>query len=803
MKRKSMTRAIVAILCLILAVSPLTGCKDESKNDDPETRVDFNAPTDRSGSVSVAPRNQGTYDGPPGTWAIYWYLCGTDLETKRGFASNDLEEMFQVTLPENVTVVVQTGGTAKWQNDLVSPDEIQRYIYKGNQLTLVDSQPLASMGDPDTLADFLEYCNEYYPAEKQALILWDHGGGSLRGIEHDEIFGNSMSLPGFKAAIEAVPAVSGMYEFVGMDACLMATIDVVDILEGDARFFIASEEVEPGIGWEYTGLFSALAADTTLDGGELGRAICDSYYEGCAAPGYEREITLSVIDMSRAGALLDAYDAVGNEALTLAADRQQSYLSEFGRAAYDSESYGNGRFGMVDLGHLVTNAGHLLPESGAALLNALDACVYYSVNGKYRSNASGLSCYYLFSEDSNSFKDYSQLDTSLPFKYFYEYAVRGEMSGNAVEYLNWLASQTGAPAPEPDTLQPTDGMGFSQHPVYVGADDRWHLDLGPEMASNLAAVFVNVMVYQPVEGYARVLGTSHNLISDWENGVFIEDFQDVWGHVGDPNDSDNLIDLYMEPIAFGHDGHIVYASPIMLNGEPYTLHIAYNDGEYEILGAVRDGESDTRMAGKETRILEIGDVIDAISYTYDPYTETAEDWESYYFEVFSVTVDENFDFFTLGVGIGYIWMTFEMIDYAGNIYYSDVCTIRVRNLVTERLPDGLPSGDVERPEGSIEVTSLYWDYVINPATGEYNYGYRALVDRETYSNLAAQAGTSPDGDSMTGGGYRQIQLISFTLDIEEYVLSDKVYLSGYVYTGQDQFRTHDIMFVVEDIVLVW
>ena len=52
-----------------------------------------------------------------GSWAIYWYLCGSDLESGGGFASADLAEMMEVSLPENVKVVVQTGGSSQWQNE--------------------------------------------------------------------------------------------------------------------------------------------------------------------------------------------------------------------------------------------------------------------------------------------------------------------------------------------------------------------------------------------------------------------------------------------------------------------------------------------------------------------------------------------------------------------------------------------------------------------------------------------------------------------------------------------------------------
>lgn len=63
------------------------------------------------------------------SWAVYWYLCGSDLESEGGFATGDLSELLEVELPENVTVVIQTGGAAQWQNDVVEADKLQRFVY--------------------------------------------------------------------------------------------------------------------------------------------------------------------------------------------------------------------------------------------------------------------------------------------------------------------------------------------------------------------------------------------------------------------------------------------------------------------------------------------------------------------------------------------------------------------------------------------------------------------------------------------------------------------------------------------------
>ena len=51
------------------------------------------------------------------SWAVYWYLCGSDLESNGGFATMDLSEMMEVELPENVNVVIETGGASVWQNE--------------------------------------------------------------------------------------------------------------------------------------------------------------------------------------------------------------------------------------------------------------------------------------------------------------------------------------------------------------------------------------------------------------------------------------------------------------------------------------------------------------------------------------------------------------------------------------------------------------------------------------------------------------------------------------------------------------
>ena len=98
-----------------------------------------------------------------GSWAIYWYLCGSDLGTNGGFATTDLNEMLEVTLPENVSIVIQTGGSNAWQNGWVDASKSQRWLYNSEGLSLLEENDAVNMGDARSLQDFLAFANEKLP----------------------------------------------------------------------------------------------------------------------------------------------------------------------------------------------------------------------------------------------------------------------------------------------------------------------------------------------------------------------------------------------------------------------------------------------------------------------------------------------------------------------------------------------------------------------------------------------------------------------------------------------------------------
>ncbi|MBQ1433650.1 MAG: peptidase C11, partial [Ruminococcus sp.] len=110
------------------------------------------------------------------------YMCGTDLESKYGMASSDLSEMAAAKNGDDVNIIVYTGGCKGWKTKGISNNVNQIYQVKdGGLKLLVQDDGSKAMNDPNTLSAFIKYCSKNFPANRNELILWDHGGGSVSG----------------------------------------------------------------------------------------------------------------------------------------------------------------------------------------------------------------------------------------------------------------------------------------------------------------------------------------------------------------------------------------------------------------------------------------------------------------------------------------------------------------------------------------------------------------------------------------------------------------------------------------------
>ena len=596
------------------------------------------------------------------TWSVLVYLCGSDLESDGGLASDDFEEIMSVDYPENINVLVNTGGAMYWENDFVSDERMQTYLYNQDGLELVDETPLYNMGDEKTLAYFLDFANTYYPADHTAVIIWNHGGGSVGGVAYDEIYSDSLDLNEMHNAFDEVYNLSHdnpPIDIIGFDACLMATIDVAATFSDIASYMVASEDLEPGYGWNYEDWLEELAYNPGIDPKDLGISICDSYYSFYEDWFMDDEVTLSLVDLSKVGTLVRAYDNFGREALEYAYE-DPNFLVRFSRNANDAENYGgNNRYdgytNMVDLGNLVALNSRYLPNSTEEVLDALEDCVVYNVAGAYRENASGLSCYHSYNGDVDDFYGYSKVGCSKNFINYYSYSL-----GN-YDYIDEDSmDELGLDIFDFDYPMDLEDVDPEDFYVYLNEDNCAVLDVGYDYAELVADVYYNISYFDEEDDIFIVLGSDDiDLDVDWDNGIFTENFDNSWGSI-----DGHLI--YMEPIGYG-DNYYEFVSPILLNGDEYSLHLAFdfNTEEYKILGATQS-ISEYGMASKNLRKLEKGDEITTLFYasslssTFDPVNLEA-------FETFTVGKNPVFEYIPLGDGE--FMLSFEIYDYQNDLYY--------------------------------------------------------------------------------------------------------------------------------------
>ena len=197
------------------------------------------------------------------TATIMVYMCGTDLESRSGMGTSDLQEMLAADLGQNINLLVYTGGCKGWKNNLVSSSNNQIWqVRDGGMVCLQKDLGSVPMTDPDTLTGYIQWCAKNYPADRYELIFWDHGGGSISGYGYDEKFASSgsMGLAGINTALKNAGVT---FDFIGFDACLMATAETALMLTPYADYLIASEETEPGVGWYYTNWLTEFGKNTS------------------------------------------------------------------------------------------------------------------------------------------------------------------------------------------------------------------------------------------------------------------------------------------------------------------------------------------------------------------------------------------------------------------------------------------------------------------------------------------------------------------------------------------------------------
>lgn len=233
------------------------------------------------------------------------YMCASDLESEDGSATDDILEMLSADIPSNVRVVIQTGGTLKWHRFKISSEHSQRYVIADNQLVLVDDTlPQLDMTAPETLEDFVSWSSEDYPAKRNILLFWGHGGGAVEGYGYDEFqeYSASLTLDEMRGAILSTGV---FFDFIGFDTCLMGGLETAYALRESANYLLASEDFESGYGWDYKRWLETLGKDTSVDTVALTRILAEDFL--IESQKNDAAAVLALVDLYEAENLYEAW----------------------------------------------------------------------------------------------------------------------------------------------------------------------------------------------------------------------------------------------------------------------------------------------------------------------------------------------------------------------------------------------------------------------------------------------------------------------------------------------------------------
>lgn len=639
------------------------------------------------------------------------YVCGTDLESKHGMASSDIQEMAAADFGDNVNVILYTGGCKQWKINGISNKVHQIYQIKDGELIRLESDMgKGAMTDPENLTEFIKYCKTNFPANRNNLIMWDHGGGSVSGYGYDETnaLGGSMDL----AEIDKALTNAGVkFDFVGFDACLMATAETALMLNDHADYMIASEETEPGIGWYYTNWLTKLGKNTSMPTVEIGKNIIDDFVDTCAKKCRGQKTTLSIIDLAEfSNTVPDKLNSFAQSISTKLTNKEYKEVSD---ARYTTREFAvSSKIDQVDLAHLALNMDN---SEGKALSDAIQNAVKYNRTSSDINNAYGVSIYFPYRKTSSvdtACNTYNKIgmdsEYSKCIKQFASLETAGQISAGGtsspVPSLLDMLGSSGSSGGSADMIGQLLGafLGGTSDRSIAGLDSSNTAYMNDTaLSADDTAEYISANYFDPTNlvweqnssgEYIMELPESQwELVHSVDKNLFYDDgtgyvdmgldnvytFDDDGNLIADTDDTWVAIDgqpvayYHTDTTEFGNDKYSISGYvPAYLNDERVNLIIVFdseNPNGY-IAGASTDYiNSETETVAKNMIELEAGDTLDFVCDYYD-YSGTYSD--SYYLGE-QMIVSDNMEISNVSVGDGNLKISYCFTDIYNQVYWTE------------------------------------------------------------------------------------------------------------------------------------
>nr|HPM75736.1 clostripain-related cysteine peptidase [bacterium] len=323
---------------------------------------------------------------PDAEWTFIVYMAGDN--SLYSYALDDLNEMKAVGTSADVNILVVFDGT--FNND--------SRIYKvtQNNLQVLNNPGELNMGDPNTVKTYVTALINNFPAQRTALIYWNHGSGwhedGEPAVPYKDVCQDgsdwltNTELDGAMQYVRSNTSV-GKFEIVGFDACLMQMIEIAYYLKDDANYMIGSEETEGAQGWDYSASLQYLVNNPTMTTIAFGTKIVDSYL---ASP----DATLSVLKMDQLSNLATKVDALADLLNNVGGASNSDVLNALRDTLYFSD------YDYIDLYHFASNIkskniSTAINTAADNLMSAVNSAVAYADYGQWGyGDAHGVSIYF-------------------------------------------------------------------------------------------------------------------------------------------------------------------------------------------------------------------------------------------------------------------------------------------------------------------------------------------------------------------------------------------------------------------------
>lgn len=350
-----------------------------------------------SGALGSFPLTVSEHSTSRSKWTVLVYLnAANDLYT---YSTTNVDQMERVGDNTNCRFIVQ------WkQSRNIFPnssfDGTRRYLVSSNTTDGVQSELIQNMGTsvdmgvPETLADFIAWGKRNYPADRYALVIWNHGSGwsrkggpDSRSVSYDDETGNVIYTWQLRQAL-----ANQHLDIIAFDASLMQMIEVAYEIRDHADFVAGSEESPPGEGYPYDAVFQGFR--NTPDG--TTKDLSKGFVTGMINnPDYvNRKITQSVLETAKLPAVATAVDGLADQLI----QNRATVTSVWQNARGNAQSYSPSATRYYrDLIHLCTfigadtTAAAGVRSAANQVVSATGSAIVWNAANENSKNSTGLS----------------------------------------------------------------------------------------------------------------------------------------------------------------------------------------------------------------------------------------------------------------------------------------------------------------------------------------------------------------------------------------------------------------------------